>query len=148
VITTDREVTTSWGGSFSLDKQSFLRQTILLGGDFYRDSVVAPSFNLDPQTRRVTIVRPRVPNGARHWLAGLFFQDAIELLPNRLRLSGALRYNLSAYRARAINSLSSRMMPCAWPTGRAVWGASGQSPPVSTWPFNTVVASGLPTSLL
>ena len=104
VITTDREVTTSWGGSFSLDKQSFLRQTILLGGDFYRDSVVAPSFNLDPQTRRVTIVRPRVPNGARHWLAGLFFQDAIELLPNRLRLSGALRYNLSAYRARAIDS--------------------------------------------
>jgi hemoglobin/transferrin/lactoferrin receptor protein len=103
-ITTDKEVTTSWGGSFSLDKQAFLRQTLLLGGDLYRDRVVAPSFNVDPRTQRVTIVRPRVPNGARHWLAGLFLQDAIELFPDRLRLSGAIRYNFSSYRARAADS--------------------------------------------
>jgi hemoglobin/transferrin/lactoferrin receptor protein len=45
-----------------------------------------------------------VPDGARYILAGVYVQDAFELLPNRLRLSGALRYNVASYRSRAANS--------------------------------------------
>jgi hemoglobin/transferrin/lactoferrin receptor protein len=75
-----------------------------LGGDIYHDSVDAPSFSIDPATGLASIVRPRVPDGARYILAGLYLQDAHELLRDRLRVSGALRYNVGSYRSRAANS--------------------------------------------
>ena len=103
-ITHDRERTSSHGVSFYLDKQSMQRNSFLFGGDYYHDRVNAPSYSSDPATGAVTIVRPRVPNGARYILAGLYVQDALELIPNRLRLSGALRYNVGSYRSRAANS--------------------------------------------
>lgn len=103
-ITHDRERTSSHGASFYLNKQSRGRNSFLFGGDLYRDRVIAPSYSYDPVTGAVTAVRPRVPNGARYILAGLYAQDAIELMPNRLRLSGALRYNVGSYRARAADS--------------------------------------------
>ena len=42
----------------------------------------------------VTLVRPRVPNGATFLQYGMYAQDSFDLLPERLRLSGALRYDL------------------------------------------------------
>ncbi|HEX9927047.1 MAG TPA: TonB-dependent receptor [Pyrinomonadaceae bacterium] len=102
-ITHDKERTTTWGASFYLDKQ-FKRNNFLFGGDVYRDNVVAPSYTFEPATRAVTITRPRVPNGATYLLAGLYIQDVYEIFPNRLRLSGALRYNVANYRSRAANS--------------------------------------------
>jgi hemoglobin/transferrin/lactoferrin receptor protein len=103
-ITHDRERTSSHGMSFYLDKQSSQRNSFLLGGDYYYDHVNAPSYSYDPVTGAVTSVRPRVPNGARYILAGLYVQDALELIPNRLRLSGALRYNVGSYLSKAANS--------------------------------------------
>ncbi len=103
-ITHDKERTRSYGASFYLDKFSSRGNSFLLGGDFYRDRVNAPSYSYDPSTGAVTIVRPRVPNGARYILAGLYIQDGIELIPNHVRLSGALRYNVGSYRARAADS--------------------------------------------
>ncbi|MDQ3712498.1 MAG: TonB-dependent receptor [Acidobacteriota bacterium] len=102
-ITNDKERTTTWGFAFFLDKQ-FARNNFLIGGDYYRDTVNAPSFNTDPSTRTVTLVRPRVPNGATYDLGGLFVQDVFEAIPNRLRLSGALRKNVGFYRSRALKS--------------------------------------------
>jgi outer membrane receptor protein involved in Fe transport len=102
-ITNDKERTTTLGASFFLDKQ-FARNNFLIGGDVYRDKVKAPSFTTDPATRIVTLTRPRVPNGATYLLAGLYVQNAYELIPARLRLSGALRYNVANYRSRAANS--------------------------------------------
>ena len=103
-ITHDRERTSSWGASFYLDKQSMTRNSFLLGGDLYYDRVNAPSYSHDPATDVVTIVRPRVPNGARYILAGVYVQDALELVPKRLRISGALRYNVGSYLSLASNS--------------------------------------------
>jgi outer membrane receptor protein involved in Fe transport len=102
-ITNDKERTTTLGFAFFLDKQ-FARNNFLIGGDYYRDAVDAPSFNTDPVARTVTIVRPRVPNGATYDLGGLFVQDVFEAIPNRLRLSGAARYNIGFYRSRASES--------------------------------------------
>lgn len=102
-ITNDKERTTTWGASFFLDKQ-FARNNFLFGGDFYRDKVSAPSFNTDPSTKIVTLVRPRVPNGARYDLFGVYVQNAFEPIPNRLRLNGALRYNVGVYKSEAANS--------------------------------------------
>lgn len=97
-ITNDKERTTTLGASFFLDK-NFKRNNLLIGGDFYRDRVSAPSFNTENNV--VTQVRPRVPNGAKYDLFGLFVQDAFEVIPNRLRVSGALRYNVGVYKASA-----------------------------------------------
>lgn len=108
-ITHDKERTTSVGFSFYLDKQLTQRNSFLIGGDIYRDVVNAPSYTFQPDaigssTGTVTLTRPRVPNGARYILAGIYVQDAFEIFPNRLRLSGALRYNVASYRSRAANS--------------------------------------------
>ena len=103
-ITHDKERTSSYGFSFSLDKQSWDRNNFLFGGDIYRDKVNAPSFTVDPVTNAVALVRPRVPNGSRYILAGLFVQDGHELIRNHLRVTGALRYNVGSYLARAADS--------------------------------------------
>ncbi len=103
MITSDKERTASWGFGFFFDKQ-FSRNNLLFGGDYYRDGVTAPSFSVDLQTGRALAVRPRVPNGATHGLGGLYVQDIFEAIPNRLRISGSLRYNIAAYRSLASNS--------------------------------------------
>ncbi|MGI9106825.1 MAG: TonB-dependent receptor [Pyrinomonadaceae bacterium] len=103
-ITHDKERTTVGGFSFFLDKQLSGRNSFVFGGDIYRDRVDAPSYSFDPVSGAATLVRPRVPDGARYIQAGLYVQDAHEVVPNRLRLSGALRYNVASYRSRASNS--------------------------------------------
>ena len=103
-ITHDKERTSVGGFSFFLDKQLTKRNSFLIGGDIYRDRVRAPSYSFDPASGATTLVRPRVPDGARYTQVGLYAQDAHELVPNRLRVSGALRYNVASYRSRASNS--------------------------------------------
>ncbi|MBC7901351.1 MAG: TonB-dependent receptor [Saprospiraceae bacterium] len=102
-ITNDKERTTSWGFGFYLDKQ-FAGNNFLIGGDYYHDKVNAPSFNTDPATGNVTLVRPRVPNGSTYDLSGVYIQDVYEAIPDRLRISGALRYNVGFYRSRSADS--------------------------------------------
>lgn len=102
-ITNDRERTTSWGFGFFLDKQ-FTRNNFLLGGDHYHDKVTAPSFRTEPSTGAVTLVRPRVPNGSTYDLSGIYVQDVFNAVPDRLRISGALRYNIGQYRSRAADA--------------------------------------------
>jgi hemoglobin/transferrin/lactoferrin receptor protein len=103
-ITHDKERTSTYGFNFYFDKRLPGRNNFLIGGDYYHDDVDAPSYTFDPATELLTLTRPRVPNGARYILAGLYLQDAIDLIPARLRLSGALRYNIGSYRSRAANS--------------------------------------------
>jgi hemoglobin/transferrin/lactoferrin receptor protein len=103
-ITHDRERTSSHGFNFYFDKRLANRNNLLIGGDYYHDRVNAPSYSLDPASGIFTTTRPRVPDGARYILAGLYAQDAFDAIPNRLRLSGALRYNVGSYRSRAANS--------------------------------------------
>jgi hemoglobin/transferrin/lactoferrin receptor protein len=103
-ITHDKERTSSFGFSFYLDKRLPRRNNFLLGGDLYRDHVDAPSYILDPVDGAVTLTRPRVPSGSRYILAGVYAQDSFDALPERLRLTGALRYNVGSYRSRSANS--------------------------------------------
>jgi hemoglobin/transferrin/lactoferrin receptor protein len=103
-VTHDKERTSAYGFSFFLDKQFTTRNTFVIGGDIYRDHVDAASFSLEPATGETTLVRPRVPHGSRYILVGLYAQDSWEAVPDRLRLSGALRYNIGSYRSRAANS--------------------------------------------
>jgi hemoglobin/transferrin/lactoferrin receptor protein len=100
----DWERTSSHGFNFYLDRQLPRRNSFSFGGDLYHDHVYSSSYSSDPVAGTVTPVRPRVPGGARYILAGVYMQDTCEILPGRLRFSGALRYNVASYRSKAANS--------------------------------------------
>jgi hemoglobin/transferrin/lactoferrin receptor protein len=103
-ITNQRERTTVLGFNFYVDKQLGQRNTVLLGADVYQDKIAAPTFTTDPITRVVTPSRPRIPHGARYLAYGFFVQDVFTAIPDRLRISGALRYNVTSYKARAADA--------------------------------------------
>ncbi len=102
-ITHQYERTTSTGFSFYLDKQITHRNTFLIGGDVYREKVIAPAHTLNPVTRVDTPSRPRVPNGAQYLTYGVYLQDSYEVIPEKLRLSAALRFGTADYSSKAAN---------------------------------------------
>ena len=103
-ITNQRERTNVFGFNFYVDKLINERHTVLLGADIYHDKINAPAFTTDPVSRVVTFSRPRVPDGATYLAYGFFAQDIFTVIPERLRISGALRYSVASYRSRAANA--------------------------------------------
>lgn len=103
-ITFQPERTSVFGFNFHLDKQLGERNTLLIGADVYRDHIKAPAYTFDPVTRISTPSRPRIPDGARYLSYGAFVQDVFIAIPDRLRVSGALRYNVASYESRAANA--------------------------------------------
>ena len=103
-ITNQRERTNVLGFNFYLDKQIGDANTFLIGADVYRDKINAPAFTFDPGTGATVNSRPRIPNGARYLSYGFFAQDNFTVIQERLRLNGAVRYNVASYVSRAANS--------------------------------------------
>ena len=103
-ITHQYERTNVTGFSFFLDKQLPFRNTFLVGGDFYHERINSPAFTVNPVTNTATISRPRVPDETKFNSGGLFVQDAWEAIPERLRITGALRYSAALYKVRGENS--------------------------------------------
>ncbi|HEX8337316.1 MAG TPA: TonB-dependent receptor, partial [Pyrinomonadaceae bacterium] len=103
-ITNQRERTNVLGFNFHVDKRAGENNTLTLGADVYRDKIAAPAFVTNPVTGVVTPSRPRIPDGARYLSYGFFAQDVFTAVPDRLRLSGALRYSVASYRSRAENA--------------------------------------------
>lgn len=103
-ITNQRERTNVTGFNFYLDKQIGDNHTFLIGADVYRDKISAPAFTFDPATRTTVNSRPRIPNGARYLSYGFYAQDNFTAIPDRLRLNGAVRYNVASYVSRAANA--------------------------------------------
>lgn len=103
-ITHQYERTTSTGFSFFLDKALPFNNTFLVGGDFYHERVNSPAFIVNPVTNVTTISRPRVPDEALFDSGGIFIQNAWQAIPERLRITGALRYSAAHYNVRAADS--------------------------------------------
>lgn len=103
-ITNQRERTNVFGFNFHVDKRLGESNTFTLGSDVYQDRISAPAYTLDPVTRVTTPSRPRVPDGARYLSYGFFAQDVWTAIPDRLRLSGALRYSVASYKSQASNA--------------------------------------------
>lgn len=103
-ITNQRERTNVLGFNFYLDKQIGDNNTFLIGADVYRDKINAPAFTFDPATGKTVNSRPRIPDGARYLSYGFFAQDNFTVIPDRLRLNGAVRYNVASYVSRAANA--------------------------------------------
>ncbi len=80
------------------------RGSLVVGGDYYGDRIKAPSHALDPATGSLSPARPRVPDRAKFDSLGLYAQNIVNAIPERLRLIGAIRYGRSSYRSEAAAS--------------------------------------------
>ena len=80
------------------------RQEMLIGGEYYPEHMKAPSYAVNPVTGVSTVRRGRVPDGATYRSEGIYAQDAFELVPEKLRLVGDLRYSGAHYRAYAADA--------------------------------------------
>ena len=103
-ITHQYERTSVFGASFFFDKQFAKNNAFLVGGDYYRERLNSPAYFSNPVTNLVTLSRPRIPDEARFNSGGLFVQDQWDAIPDRLRITGALRYSGMAYKVRAADS--------------------------------------------
>jgi len=103
-ITHQYERTSVYGFNFFLDKRIAERNTFLFGGDYYHEKINSPAYDLNPVNNLVTFSRPRVPDEARFVTGGLYIQDTWNAIPEWLRISGALRYNIASYRVRSADS--------------------------------------------
>ena len=103
-ITHQYERTRVLGLNGFLDKQLGSNNTLLFGADYYSERERSPAYVFNPVSFAVTLSRPRVPNGAEYQLGGVYVQDTYDVVPGKLRLSGALRYNAASYRVRTLDS--------------------------------------------
>ena len=103
-ITHQYERTTAKGFSFFLDKELPFRNSFLIGGDFYHERLDFPAFTFNPVNNTSVASRPRIPDNARFDSGGVYIQDAWQTIPNRLRITGALRYGAAVYKVRASDS--------------------------------------------
>lgn len=86
------------------NKQWGAAQNLLVGGEYYRERIRAPSFAFNPVTHLSSLRRPRVPDRARYQSGGLYLQDVVEVKRKVLRVVGNVRYSAASYRARAGDS--------------------------------------------
>ncbi|MFN0123814.1 MAG: TonB-dependent receptor domain-containing protein [Blastocatellia bacterium] len=115
-ITRQPERTLAQGVQAQAARQ-WTRHLLVIGGEFYHDRVRAPSYTLDPATQAVAQARPRVPDRATWRNTGLYAQNTLTIIPERLRLIAALRYSRGAYRSLAANSPLVNGRPL-WPDDR------------------------------
>ncbi len=100
-ITHQYERTTATGFSTFFDKELPFRNSFLVGGDFYHEKIDSPAFTFSPLTNTSVLSRPRIPDEARFDSGGVFVQYAWQAIPDRLRITGALRYGGAFYKVRA-----------------------------------------------
>ena len=79
-------------------------QNLLLGAEYYHERLRSPSYGFSPATLDITLRRPRVPDRAFYQSGGIYLQDIFEVVPQRLRLIGSVRYSAASYRVRAGDS--------------------------------------------
>jgi outer membrane receptor for ferrienterochelin and colicin len=103
-ITHQWERTTTNGVQFQAVKYWLTRNTLVVGGEFYHDFIVAPAFTVNPVTNVASVSRPRVPSRATYRSGGVFAQDIYNIIPERLRLVGSVRLSAMAYNSRATDS--------------------------------------------
>jgi len=122
-ITNQHERTNVFGFNFYLDKQSGEKNTFLVGADVYHDKIKTPAFTYDPVTRITVNTRPRVPHGATYLSYGFFAQDSFTVIPDRLRINGAVRYSVASYNSLAANSAPTPNNQPLFPDDSARFGA-------------------------
>ncbi len=98
----ERTATNGW--QIQAAKNWMRKNTFVVGGEIYREGVKAPAYALNPVTNIFSITRPRIPSRAAYTNAGIFAQDSFEVIPEKLRLVGGVRYSRYSYNSKASDS--------------------------------------------
>jgi hemoglobin/transferrin/lactoferrin receptor protein len=122
------------------------RQELLVGGEFYPEHIKAPSYGVNPVTGVSAVRRGRVPDGATYRSEGIYAQDAFEVVPEKLRLVGDLRYSGAHYRAYAADAPVVNGKPL-WPddeldTSSVTFRAGLVATPAPGWNLSANVSRG------
>ena len=140
------ERTTVHGFQAKLAKQLSSRAELSAGGDAYFERLTSEAFNVNPVTSAVSARRPRVPDQATFHQGGAFAQAAFAVVPERLRLLGAVRFGGASYQARAADSPLVGGAPL-WPddsltASSATFRASAAATPDAFWTISGSVSRG------
>jgi outer membrane receptor protein involved in Fe transport len=101
LIAHEPERTTVNGLQFNASKQINPRSRLLVGGDMYFEGLTSVAYDENPATGAPTPRRPRVPDGATYSQSGAFAQLSIDAVPDKLAITGALRFGYNTYEASA-----------------------------------------------
>ncbi|MFQ5927169.1 MAG: TonB-dependent receptor domain-containing protein, partial [Terriglobia bacterium] len=89
------------------------RQVLVFGGEVYVEHIASRATRFDPVRGSRSVVRGRFPDGSRYTTYGLFYQHSADLVRNRLRAQGGLRYSAFQFRTFADKNL---LDPAGQPT--------------------------------
>lgn len=103
-VTHEPERTAAHGFQLKATKLWGKSQELLFGFDYYPEHVEAPSTGFNPVTGISSVRRGRVPDGSIYRSLGLYVQDAVVIIPGKLRFVGGLRYGASRYESKASDS--------------------------------------------
>lgn len=91
-------VTTVYGYQAQGQKAIAGRHQVTTGAEFYSERVGdAHREQVNPVTGAVTNLRADVPDGTTYKTAGVFAQDAVDVVPGRLHVRGGVRYGHFAF---------------------------------------------------
>lgn len=122
------------------------RATLTFGGDVNFEGLTSDSYNVNPTTGAITPRRPRVPDGASYVQGGVYAQASLEAVPDRLRLSGAVRWGGASYEAKASDSPQTSTGPL-WPddslsVGDVTFRAAAVVTPHENWSLLGSISRG------
>jgi outer membrane receptor protein involved in Fe transport len=125
ILDQQQSVTRALGYQLEGHRMAGLRHQISAGTEFYDESISASREQVNPLTNAVAPNRPDIPNGTGYKNLGVFAQDVMELVPNRVSVRGGLRYgrfNFStvADRAFGVTRESVTMNAVTFQTGAVV----------------------------
>lgn len=91
-ITDDRSTVRVLGYSGQATAHIGDRQQLVFGGELYDESIDATRLLVNPVTSSRTPARALYPNGSEYRTTGLFLQDRVDLVRDRVTLQGGIRY--------------------------------------------------------
>lgn len=92
VLDQQRSVTRALGYQLEGHRQMGGRHRLSAGTEYYDESITASREQVNPLTNFVAPNRPDIPNGTGYASLGVFVQDVVDLVPNRVSVRGGLRY--------------------------------------------------------
>jgi len=140
------EITTANGVHASLERPLSQRQTLSVGGEVYFEKLSSDAFDVNPTTGAESPRRPRIPSGASYVNGGLFARTEFQLLPDRLRLVGGLRWGGASYESKSSVAPVVNGAPL-WPddslsTDDVTFRVAAIASPTENWTFQTSFSRG------
>lgn len=77
---------------------------LFAGGEYYREAIAAPSYAYNPATNLFSARRGRVPDNAKYSSGGGYLQNAVDLLNQKVKITGNVRFGTTNYNSRASDS--------------------------------------------